>query len=187
MTIHNVKVLAGFRLLFTAEQWEEFCVKLQEHVNGDENDDDGSDSGSDSGSETGSGSDSGSEHDDHDDCESVDVDEALEQVYDNFDAYFKEIFGEYAVKTHYNVTACTKNESCNTDRMIDIGFNIGEFIFADNDGSCADLDAVLFSVNESKKKAFAKKLKSTLLWEYCSNTDGAQVLSQPDGCVYCKD
>jgi uncharacterized FAD-dependent dehydrogenase len=72
------------------------------------------------------------------------------------------------------------------DRMIDIGFEVGEFsICGDHEGSHVDLDHAMESLKNAKKVSFANVLMDTFLWKFCMNKRGPQIFGQADDCLYC--
>lgn len=191
MPVNTVNVVAGFRFVLTDDdKWEEFCHQLHEHVHGDDecsecsdsgSEHSGSDSGSDSGSEH---SDSDSEHSEHCDHCDDEVDEC-EAVWDNVDEVIKGLQEKFPELT-YNAVKCFHSKE-GADRMIDIGFEFGNFsISCEHEGSHEDLDKSFAAIKEAKKVSFQNALKESPFWKYCTNKKGPQVFGQADGCVFCE-
>jgi hypothetical protein len=185
MTIHSVKVLAGFRFHLTDDdKWEAFCQGLHEHVHGDDDGsdhDDGSDNGS--GSEC-SGSDCGSDHsDEHCECEDDEVD-VFDAVWDNMDALVEGLRDKFP-DLEYNTIKCFHNKE-GMDRMIDIGFELGDFsVCGDHENSHQDIDRTANAIKEAKKVAFGNALDELPFWKYCTNKKGPKMLGQADNCIWC--
>ncbi len=160
MTIHTVKILVGFRFMLTNDaKWIDFCEKLQDYVNGD-----------------------GSE-DDEDNSEDDSEGDAVDQVWDNMDKLMEDLREEFP-DVVYNTITCFHNKE-GMDRMIDIGYELGDFsVCGDHETSHHDIDFVMDVMKNAKKTTFKNKLAELFLWKFCVNKT-PQMLGQADNCVFC--
>jgi hypothetical protein len=203
MTIRNVRVLAGFRFVLTNEdKWAKFVHELHEHVHGDEGSDNGSEHEDDNGSEHScdeckgcegcegsdcddcNGSDCGSEHsDEHCEHEDDEVDE-FDAVWDNMDTFIEQLREQFP-EIEYHTIKCFHNKE-GMDRMIDIGFEMGDFsICGDNEGSYDELDRSVNALKSAQAKKFVDTMTSSFMWKYCTNKRKARQLGQADNCMFC--
>lgn len=196
MTVHEVKVLAGFRFVLTNEdKWEKFCHELHEHVHGDDDSESCHSEHSESGSESGSECSTVSELDDEY-CEQCDdeiyneVDDeevnVFEAVWDNMDRLIEDLREKFP-DIEYHAVKCFHDKE-GMDRMIDIGFELGNFnICGAHEASHENIDKPENALNSAKKKTFAKNLNELFLWKYCANKRTVQILGQTDDCIFCSE
>jgi hypothetical protein len=168
MTVTNVSVLVGYRLKFSEAQWKKFVKLIPDELE---------DSDQESGS--GSGSDQESECED-DECDD-ECDDDCDEYIDNF---FIKLIEENPGLEYKTIFCCHKNKGM--DRMIDIGYSIGEFsIFGDHKGSHESCEHAMVSMKNAQKASFAKKMKKMFFWKFCINTQGPKLLGQADDCSFC--
>jgi len=102
----EVTVTAGYRCVFTTEQWRKFCQQLQDEVNSEFGSDDGS--GSESGSDDGSGSDNGSDNGSHcsgcsdDDVSDNGAEMNVQTNLDKFICFWDGLHGRHWFCGHYD-------------------------------------------------------------------------------------
>lgn len=160
-------------MLTNDKKWDDFCNSLDDYVNDE------------------SGSCSGSDHDSYHSYNSDDSDNDSENSENSENSVWKnmgklmENLQEIFPDVEYHTVKCFHNKE-GMDRMIDIGFETGEYsVCGDHEGSHCELDHAMNSLKNAKKKAFMNKLGELFLWKFCVNKNGAQLLGQSDNCMYC--
>ena len=197
MTINNVKVLAGFRFVLTNEdKWQKFCQELHEHVHGDDGDDDNGSEHSEHSEHSdcndcndcndcddcdGSGSEHSDEH-----CDLCDEVDPTDAVWDNMHLLMESLREKFP-DLEYHTIKCFHNKE-GMDRMIDIGFEFGDFsICGDHEGSHESIDRTANALKEVKKPAFPKTIAELFLWKYCVNKKEPKTFGQANNCMYCEN
>jgi hypothetical protein len=164
MTIQSVNILIGYRFLFPGDMWDRFSEELSDYANVTDKSD---------------------KSDKLDNLYDVDERNSSKSKSDQ-EVFFMKFFD--SLRTHfpnveYNTISCIHK---GVDRMIDIGYSIGEFsILGDHEGSINSTENLNDDLKKANNPLFAKHLSKSFIWKYCYNPRNVQLLCQTNDCLYC--
>lgn len=158
MTVSNVKIIVGYRLLFSETEWETFLLSIKNYL------------------ET------------KNLVEKCDKEYYRENKIDfdfqNLEWFLEDITKKIPNSTTNFIGCCHIDEGM--DRMIDIGFPIGTFnCSGEHKESYVPLMGTIQSINNAQEKSFIGAMKKMFIWKYVVNKDGAELLGQANDCWYC--
>lgn len=176
MTVHEVLIIVGYRLVLTnSGLWTQFCRELTQHVqflNGHVSE----------ASESESESEEGTELEEYDEDDDFDDD-----FVDNLTNYMEIMIKNLDITCEgvdYNLVRC--HHDGEMDRCVDIGFKIGEFsISGDHEGTHVSLSNMTNAIRKATDVKFTQALSESFMWKYCHNKNEPEVLGQADDCLYC--
>jgi hypothetical protein len=191
MTIYTVKLLAGYRLLLTKNAtWEKFLKDLagglyEEGLETDVescDEEESCDSGEEGSDEESCESDGESEGENEASCDFP------EKTLEHLERFIARIFEEDAGIDDVVVNVTSHFHSKNgIDRVIDIGFEVGEFsVDGTNKGSRQKMTKLETAMKKARSAKFTKTLSNTFLWTFVGSKAEPQVLAVTDGCIDCE-